>query len=388
MTLEFIIMLLCGFGAVFLGAAVYTAACRGRCALTNFQRFLFATGFAYMLFTVSELVRFLIDYFVPGSDLQRGGAPMEYSLWFCRIFGMGTGAEDRAAVYATDLRILAVVLGALLGGAALLALDELRSRRRGDGDGVLAGWRFPRQTPKAYFLEELRTLRREIPLPEYLSWWVVRGLMVWVIFRQHAAHGFTLDVMLLVVNTLATFVVPLAHLLFFAKLFLGRLPFRVQTCLNVFVFFGSFLWHGLEWRPTDYDKLLHVVSGGLAVVIGWLLINNTRGSEKLPAGVRAAASGCFSTVVMADWELFEFFADHYLNSNNQNLQYEPAEDMIFFRLFGRGAQNPTQVGLLDTGLDVFFAMAACILVTLALWLGAKAYHKRRLAKRETCEAVR
>ncbi|MBQ7688260.1 MAG: hypothetical protein IJT27_03470 [Clostridia bacterium] len=387
METQFYLTFALGFFGVFSGSALYDFLCRKTGGLTVFQRFLFGTGFSYMLFILLQTVLFFVDYYVPGADYQCAGIVLRPTLLFYRIFGQGKGGARQLPMHVTDLRILFLLLGALVGGIVLLSVFEHKNKKAGGTNGLFYGYTFQRKRLGAYIADEWRALRKELYVLEYFSWWMLRGLMVWAMIRRYRRDGYIFEIVLLGVNLAATFSIPLIRFLCFKKLFLGRLPFRVQTFCNILIFFGSFLIHGLGAVFQNYDKYLHVISGAVVVVIGFVLIRATRRGRSLPAGATALASGAFSCVVITLWELFEFFADYYIpGSDNQNLQYEPPADVLFFRVFGTGAQNPTLAGVLDTDLDIFFALFSCSIFTVGLYvflrLASRCEMRRLSARRE------
>ena len=123
--------------------------------------------------------------------------------------------------------------------------------------------------------------------------------------------------------------------------------------------------------------------------MGYALIRNTRESERLSRSAYLFGSTGFSFVVMIVWEIFEFFADHYIeNSYNQNYIYDPAPDMFFFRIFGRGADNPGQLPLLDTNIDLACAVVGCAFCAAILWAFLRFGKKRTgSAEKEKSEAA-
>ena len=376
MRINKLLVFIVGACCVFCGDLLYMRLNRKRGGLTNFQRFLFGTGCVYVVGVAAALITFFLDYYLPGSALQGYRLTPDTGGLFFRVFGEGVADPRRYPVFEIDLSFLSLMLGGAAGGALLLLLLEAKSRRTGNGEGLLEGCRFLRSSPGAYFRREYETFTAQISYPEYALWWAVRIAMVCALTYHMRGNSYDMTAFLMTVNLALTFIVPLVRLLFFAKLFLGRLPFRVQTWIDVFVFTGSFLGHGcgLNFSVSDFDKVLHVVSGGLCVFIGYALIRNTRRSERLSRGTLLLGSAGFSCVVMVVWEIFEFFADHYItDAFNQNYIYDPAPDMFFFRIFGRGAENPGQIPVLDTNIDLICAAAGCAVcaAVLAVFLARK-----------------
>lgn len=384
------------FLLVFLGDRLYVLLNRKKQKLTNFQRFLFGTGFAYLVTVCAELVKFFFDFYRAGSYLQGYDLdhwPAEPMLFF-KVFGHGVWLDDEANRFRTlqlDLTFFYMMLGAALGGLVLVVLTEIASRKKQDDAGMLYGYRFEKLSFGKYLKREFQTYRETLPLPEYILWWLVRGAMVWGIIHLQKTDPRPIETVMMLVNLVVTFIIPVVRFLFFSKLFFGKLPLRVQTWIDVFVFTGSFLGHGLGWShrisSTSFDKLQHVISGGLTIFIGYELICCTRKSKKLSKTTKVLGATGFSFVVMIVWEIFEFLSDFLLlDSINQNPNYEPAPDMFFFKIFGAGAGNPGHSALLDTNIDLVCAAAgcaACILILVVFLQIKERLDKKKAAKAET-----
>ena len=263
-----------GFVGVFVGAALHERLARKKTpqGLTDFQAYLFGTGFVYAAAVVVMMALFLWDHY-RGTALQGFLLKPTGREVFLRIFGAGNPGEAQYPLLALDLGLIDMVFGAMLGGFALLLWRKLRRKAKGDAENALLyGYSFPRKRPLDYLKTELRTLRRQVPLPEYLLWWAMRaGLVYFAVTRwEDAALR-----LIFIANLCASFTIPLVRFLFFPKLFFGRINYRVQTLLNVFTFCGNFLGHGLNvyGKIPEYDKLLHFLSGGLVVFIGCVLMN-------------------------------------------------------------------------------------------------------------------
>ncbi len=386
MDFEKVIWLLIGFFSVFIGAAFHNAENRKNngAALTDFQSFLFGTGFTYFLMVAWIQLTFMLDYFIPGCALQGYNRTPLGNTWFFSIFGQGLAGEAQYPVMNLDLSILSCLVGCALGGAALVIRRGVRNKKQNTPEkGLLYGYTFPGTTFGSYIRNEIETLKSQVHPLEYLCWWTLRILMFSVFLQRQLTQGYDYVVLQLVVNLIATFIIPLMRVLFFGKLFFGNVNYRVQTLIDIFIFSGSLLGQGfgLNGEIREYDKYLHVVSGGVAVFIGCLLIESTRGGKKISKLSKTAASVGFSCTVMIVWEVFEFFTDFLMpESYNQNFLYEPPADLFFFRWFGPGAQNPGQVALLDTDLDIFLALLSCAVCGAALLAGLTVKERVRAGK--------
>jgi hypothetical protein len=393
MDLEHIVTLLAGFALVFIFADLYLAACRRKTGrdLTDFQRFLFGTGAVYYCIVLWELLKFFLDYYIPGSAKQGFQKTAEDFALFYKLFGEGKAGEAQLPLLNTDLNFVCGVVGGALGGAAFLLLRHFRNKKRNTPQrGLFYGYTFPKKTAGQYFRDELAALRAEVPLWEYLTWWLVRGLLVYGIVTIWPREGFNYNVLQMFTNLAVSFVIPLIRCLFFAKLYLGRISFHIQSIINIFVVTGTVLGHivGLSWKIPSYDKLLHFVSGGIAVFIGYILICGARNRQAVTRGAYVAASSGFSCVVIILWEIFEFIADYSLpDCNNQDYLFDPPENLFFFRIFGRGAQNAGQNAVLDTDLDIILAVLGVILCAAILWAALYVKDKKKIKVPEA-EAVK
>lgn len=227
---------------------------------------------------------------------------------------------------------------------------------------------------KSFLSGEITSLKKDITLPEYILWWVLRAVQIFVLVRLIIRDRTNTNVLLLSLNLLATFTVPLVRLLLFPKKIVTRLSFRAQSWLNIMIFFGSFLAQGLEWNHnvTSWDKILHFLAGALIVFIGnelaGMFLNST---DKVSPMFRTFSAVGFSYFAAVIWEIFEFFVDFYWpESSNQAYNISPERDKFFFAIFGQGAQNENQWAVFDTNVDMFCALLGSIPagILLFIWL--------------------
>ncbi len=242
------------------------------------------------------------------------------------------------------------------------------------------------------FIESEHTaLKKELTAAEYISWWLLRAAQLFVLVRLIINDRTNTNVLLLALNLLATFTVPLVRLLLFPKKVFCRLPFRTQTWLNVQIFFGSFLAQGLEWnhKVTSWDKILHVLAGFLIVFIGngiaQMFLDK---SDRVSPLFRTYSSVGFSFFAIVVWEVFEFFADYYwAGSCNQAYNISPERDPFFFIIFGHGAQNENQWAVFDTNVDMLCAVVGSIPAAVILFLWLRKKEKAESGVRSTCDAT-
>ena len=245
---------------------------------------------------------------------------------------------------------------------------------------------------KHFFKSETETLRQELSTIEYISWWVIRALQIISLVKMLVTDSGNQATLLLFLNLIVSFTVPLVRLLLFPKRVFTRLSFHCQTWLNVMVFFGSFLTHGLGWNHTvtSWDKILHLMAGAVILFIGDGVAGMFIGEkDRISPLFRTFAATGFSYIAMVVWEVFEFFVDFYWpGSNNQAYNVNPERDKFFFMIFGQGAQNENQWAVFDTGVDMFCAIVGSIPAAIALyfWLKRKQEKNVSSAEKETVAA--
>lgn len=230
---------------------------------------------------------------------------------------------------------------------------------------------------KEFFINEFHALKSGITLPEYILWWALRIVQLIALISLIKRDPANTNVLLLSLNLLATFTVPLARIILFPKKLLKKLPFRAQTWLDVMIFFGSFLAQGLEWnhKITSWDKILHLMAGAVILLIGNELIEMfIREKDRISPLFRTFAATGFSYIAIAIWEVFEFFVDYYWpGSHNQAYNLSPERDPWFQAIFGPGAQNENQWAVFDTNVDMLCAVVGSIpaAIVLLIWLYRK-----------------
>lgn len=221
---------------------------------------------------------------------------------------------------------------------------------------------------KIHIVSQLERLKEEIRLPEYILWWVMRAMMLFALIMTKRSGRPQMVWIMIGANLAVTFVVSLFSLIFPKKLFFGRIPFRVQTYIDIFVIAGSFVGHYVDLYRYEgiYDKALHVVSGFLTVFIGYELMKALLPKKELPKFWGAFGGFSFAFLVMILWEVFEFFSDFILgNANNQGYMQSFCDSVyvdgyFFFRMFGRGNAGAEQIPLLDTMIDLIAAVVGAV----------------------------
>ena len=238
---------------------------------------------------------------------------------------------------------------------------------------------------KKRFLYEFREMRKELPFYEYIIWWLLRAAMITtaVAFEIRGEAEYQRNLILL--NTLATFTIPILRFISPERLFTSKISFRTQSYIDIFVLAGSFLGHGLKFlgEIPEYDKLMHVAAGGVVVFIGAELIKAFKGYESLTPGIKTFSGVGFSFIIIVAWELMEFFADWFItDSNNQGYFIVPDETMLFVKIFGMPKNMPSQAPVYDTNADMFYAVIGCAVCAALLFFFLRKKEKNDIASAE------
>ena len=219
---------------------------------------------------------------------------------------------------------------------------------------------------------EISCLKNEIGKIEYASWWILRVLMVCAIIYKYKELGpaYSPTVLNLVLNLFSSFAVTLIRLILIPKRVICKLPYRIQTHLNILVFFASFCGHGLNAiaHIREWDKIMHLLTGALFVFIGNELIKMfMRDDDRISPAVRTFTAFGFSNVAIVFWEMFEFFVDYYWPaSTNQGYNCRLDPESVFVKIFGMGAQNEYQWAVVDTCVDMTYAFITAVLASIIL----------------------
>lgn len=225
----------------------------------------------------------------------------------------------------------------------------------------------------------------ETSVIEYVSWWIVRILIVIsIILAENKTY-----VLLHAVNLPATFAMSLICFIFPKDSFFGRLSLRNQHIINFFEVLGTFCGHILNAYAyiAKYDRLLHIFSGFAGVIVGYYMYKAFVVKDNKPKCLNpeacTMASVSFSFVIIVLWEIQEFISDYYIGSQNQGYYYAPGENDIFFKIFGDGANRGVgQYPLWDTMMDMIDATLTTVIAGIVLYIILRVIKNKFLKKQE------
>lgn len=228
---------------------------------------------------------------------------------------------------------------------------------------------------------EWHEMRKSVSIVEYILWWQVRVMMIFatlMVAKEYNETGERLDILIqLIANTVAAFSVTLLRVIFPKQIFLGRVPYSAMKYGMIIILLGSYCGHYLGWCGKDgYDTFLHVLSGFLCVFICYEIVVNGMQIAKKPvsgfiASVIGFGMGCFVIIV---WEIFEFTYDYFVGTTLQDFLFNPDENYIVYRVFGKPA-DLRQLPVFDTMVDMITALLASMPAAGILW--ASVAHKQK-----------
>ena len=183
-----------------------------------------------------------------------------------------------------------------------------------------------------------------LPKATQYTWWACRlSLFIWGVWGM--LHGYTSEFVQ------ATFAIIFTHLwdmfqLFGGTSFIKKVPYYLQTMLNVFICLACVVGTTLNTR-TSFDGVdipEHIFAGYLATT-GAFVLSGIMQKDKHPIKVSVQAlfaMGC-GVMLLVGWEFYEFTMD---------------------RLYGfvmQHGQKPYAEGLTDTMIDLMVGSAGALL---------------------------
>ena len=384
-----------GFFLVLIGNEIVEPLLRKGDRASKGFRILTATGFSFFAMVAWEIYEFIVDYNWFESSNMAYGIDPDRDPFFIWLFG-GRSANFEAgfaALFDTVIDMLCAVAGTIAAIIFLAVYLRIKEKRNGTYTAPLKE-KIKSGGIAAFFKGEISALRQDVTKGEYIFWWLLRigqAVMLAYRFKLHGAGSVTVLVMTL--NLIATFAVPLVRIILFPKRIFTRVPFRCQTWINFIIVFASFLSHGFNfsYHVTSYDKFLHFMMGVVALLIGNELITPfLRKGDRISPLLRTLNASGFSFFAIVIWELYEFIIDYYWPESG-NMAYRMPEndpcikDPFFVWLYGGPSPN-FEAGLasiFDTLTDMICATAGIIPVMIILWLVLKKKENKELKIAQT-----
>lgn len=205
-------------------------------------------------------------------------------------------------------------------------------------------------------LDLIDELKRDIPLPIYILWWVARILMIYgAIDLMYKGSKDTLQMS---VNVFICFMFSIFKLFPKEKFIFSRLSFKMETIVIgltfVTSFFGSYL--NLYFTLPSWDMLIHFFGGMVGVYFGYEVTVAAAKKQKefTPiVGVICGIGWCSWGAIL--WEIFEFSYDQLTGNNIQHWQYIDKNFEIF------KITDPARYALFDTMSDLIFGFVGAII---------------------------
>lgn len=231
--------------------------------------------------------------------------------------------------------------------------------------------------------DNLRELREQISVPEYLFWWASRIFMLLYIIQTFKGDHKWIDYLLPVIVGIGTFVVFLMRMVTPQNSLFGRLSFHLQTFVDMMCvagsvgnYFGLYSVNG----TLHYDWILHVISGVPMTMLGYYLLVAMNGKKtKLTSQICACGSMGFSFIVIIGWEIFEYCGDYLFGDCNQRYNWEIVPEDPFYGFFTHSAAGMAQLPLADTIVDMATAFFVTIFTGIVLYIVLRRREKKEAA---------
>lgn len=387
-----------GAVVLLLGNELTQVFIREKDKVSDSVRMLTATGFSFFAMVIWEIYEFIVDYNWPESTNMAYSSNPDRDPFFVWLYG-GPSSNFEAGlscVFDTVTDMICAVIGAI-PVIIILSLRMRSKRKKAEGGSKNNVTKKTYSGVIGFIKSEIKSLRSSITLVEYIFWWVLRiGQTVMLIYRYNLNGPGSVTVLIMTLNLIATFAIPLIRLLLPFKRAVTQIPFRVQSWINFIVFFASFLGHGfnLSYSVTSWDKFLHVMMGVVAFFIGNELIKPfIRKDDRVSPLLMTLHATGFSYMAIVLWEIYEFIID-YNWPESGNMAYRMPEndptvqDPFFVWLYGGPSVNfeAGMASLFDTLTDMICAVAGIIPCMFILYFFLKGKEKKELSKAEKVTA--
>ncbi len=321
-----------------------------------------------------EILQFFIDYYTGRNLLECQFVGDDH--WLIKLIGpMMSMYEQRPLLdYSEDL--LMAVVGAVLGTAVLYGYiigknKELFAFKIKSAKDIFSN--IPSRC-RDKFIYEVDKVRAQTNIFDVLLWWSVRIAMLYAF----AVMENRAEATLLFVNFLGTVAISALHFVTPKESMFCKINYRVQTLLCIIVFLGSYVGNYIEiyYIVGRYDALLHFISGFISFAAGYYLavtlVKTGTSRENVSVCLFAIA---FSFTVIPIHEVVEFVGDYIWGTANQGFLWEPSDNILLYRFFGRGVGNELLIRIYDTMYDM--SLAGITSLTSLAVLAVSLKRKRR-----------
>lgn len=213
---------------------------------------------------------------------------------------------------------------------------------------------------KSKIKDEFVQFRKEIKLPEYVFWWIVRILMI-IGSVDTLDSGDTGHLILqMVSNTIMLFLLPTFHIFSRKWCFFARLSYHNQTVATIMMLLATYLgnYQGFYDLIPAYDFWVHLFSGIVCVFVGYDLAKSLAPKsghcfDITVSTIVGFGLSCFAAVF---WEAYEFTFDCIMQSCTQGFGSDPEEILMLVWL-----PSAEQQPLFDTMTDLIAGLLGAVI---------------------------
>jgi len=222
--------------------------------------------------------------------------------------------------------------------------------------------------------------KRDIPLPVYIFWWIVRILVIYGAIKSVINHN-TLEIPQMIANIFVCFIFTFFKLFPKEKFLLSRFSFKLETIVILLNLMTTYLGSYIRFYETvpAWDMMIHFVFSVLGVYFCYeITVAATKERKDLEPVVGALSGFGLCTAGGVFWEIYEFTVDQISGRNVQHWDLSQAAN-------GKGVEifhftNPMRYALLDTMSDLIFAFAGAIIGTVIIYYWLKKRAKKAAAQ--------
>ena len=135
----------------------------------------------------------------------------------------------------------------------------------------------------------------------------------------------------------------------FEKITKIKIPYWIEIIYVIFLIFAMTIgttFQGFKKIP-HFDSFLHVYSGAMACLVGYILVKALNKDGKLTKIVIATYSFCFAEAIAVAWEIFEYTGDSLI----------PSSDM----------QKVAVSGINDTMVDLIVSLVGAAIIAVIIY---------------------
>ncbi len=231
--------------------------------------------------------------------------------------------------------------------------------------------------------------RRDIPLPVYILWWVIRLIIIYAAIASTVRGSkYALQIW---VNVLLCFLFTIFKFFPKDKFIFSRFSFRLETIALILNFVTTYVgtYLNLYYTVASWDMIVHFCGGIVGVYVGYefTMAAAKKQKELRPiVGVICGIGWCSWAAIL--WEIFEFNYDQFTGGNIQHWSLALSGNPLGTEFYSFGA-HPERYALFDTMTDLMCGFYGALIggVIVFIWLSKRIKKAEAAKKQEETQTV-